>query len=571
MNTSTGFNRLQRHSLNLKKTAISIGITSLWLAAAPVMAQAPALAQTPASSRTPVSAPATAERFDITDFVVEGNSLLQQDQIDAVLRPYTGTQKDFNDVQQATAALQNYYSNKSSNIVWVVVPEQELDSGTVRLRVLEARIGAVSIEGNDSFDDNNIRASLPALVEGTSPSTQAISANVQLANESPAKQLDVLLRPGSAEGLVDAVINVLDEDAFKAFVTLDNTGNPQTGDYRLGVGLQHANVFNRDHVATLSFMTSPDNTDQVQQYSASYRIPMYAMDDSIDFIAGYSDVDAGITQTVAGPLAFSGKGAVYGFRYNQLLARQGEYSHKLTYGIDHRAYENVCSLGVFGEAGCGPAAVDVTVRPISVAYKGNWARPGRAADFYVGYSHNLSGASHGDRADFNAARPAPGGGAGASSQYDIFRAGASLVQAFAGNWQYRVALNAQYTADALITGEQFGSTGATLVRGFLEREITRDIGHVVNVEVNTPNLMGTLIPGNSNLRALAFYDGARSRNNKLRGEEHKKSSIGSLGVGLRWNLDRNINVRIDIARVVDGDGSQQRVDYHGHFSIYFGF
>jgi len=84
-------------------------------------------------------------------------------------------------------------------------------------------------------------------------------------------------------------------------------------------------------------------------------------------------------------------------------------------------------------------------------------------------------------------------------------------------------------------------------------------------------LMGTLIPGNSNLRALAFYDGARSRNNKLRGEEHKKSSIGSLGVGLRWNLDRNINVRIDIARVVDGDGSQQRGDYHGHFSIYVGF
>lgn len=559
MNTFTGINRFHRHSLTIKKSAISIGITTLLLAAAPVLAQ------------TPASAQMDAERFDINRFVVEGNSLLPQQRIDAVLQPYTGTQKDLSDVQQATAALQNYYSNNSSNIVWVVVPEQDLDNGVVRLRVVEARIGTVSIEGNDSFDDDNIRASLPALVEGTSPSTKAISANVQLANESPAKQVDVLLRPGTQEGLVDAVVNVIDEQAFKAFVTLDNTGNPQTGDYRLGLGIQHANLFNSDHVGTLSFVTSPDNTDQVQQYSASYRVPLYSLDDSMDFIAGYSDVDAGTTQTVAGPLAFSGKGAVYGFRYNQLLARQGEYSHKLTYGIDYRAYENVCSLGIFGEAGCGPAAVDVTVRPLSVAYSGNWARPGRAADFYVGYSHNLSGASNGDRADFNAARPAPGGGVGASSQYDIFRAGASLVQAFAGNWQYRVALNAQYTADALITGEQFGTTGATMVRGFLEREIARDIGHVVNVEVNTPNLMGTLIPGNSNLRALAFYDGARSRNNKLLGEEHKKSSIGSLGVGLRWNIDRNINARFDIAKVVDGDGSQQRGDYHGHFSIYFGF
>ncbi|MDO9475655.1 MAG: ShlB/FhaC/HecB family hemolysin secretion/activation protein [Pseudohongiella sp.] len=553
MNTLTGMNRFHRCLPTFKKSAVCIGITTLLLGAAPVFAQ-----------------PAT-ERFDINRFVVEGNSLLQQERIDAVLQPYTGTQKDLSDVQQATAALQNYYSNNSSNIVWVVVPEQDLDNGVVRLRVVEARIGTVSIDGNDSFDDDNIRASLPALVEGTSPSPKAISANVQLANENPAKQVDVLLRPGTQEGLVDAVVNVIDEQTFKAFVTLDNTGNPQTGDYRLGLGVQHANLFNSDHVGTLSFVTSPDHFDEVKQYSASYRIPLYQLDDSIDFIAGYSDVDAGTTQTVAGPLAFSGKGAVYGFRYNQLLARQGEYSHKLTYGIDYRAYENVCSLGIFGEAGCGPAAVDVTVRPLSVAYSGNWARPGRAADFYVGYSHNLSGASNGDSADFSAARPAPGGGVGASSQYDIFRAGASLVQAFAGNWQYRVALNAQYTADALITGEQFGTTGATMVRGFLEREIARDIGHVVNVEVNTPNLMGTLIPGNSNLRALAFYDGARSRNNKLQGEDHKKSSIGSLGVGLRWNLDRNINARFDIAKVVDGDGRQQRGDYHGHFSIYFGF
>ncbi|MDP3516471.1 MAG: ShlB/FhaC/HecB family hemolysin secretion/activation protein [Pseudohongiella sp.] len=553
MNISTGKNRFHQHALNLKKSAMSVGITTLLLTASPVFAQAPV------------------ERFDINRFVVEGNSLLQQERIDAILQPYTGTQKDYSDVQRATTALQNYYSSVGSNIVWVVVPEQDLDNGVVRLRVVEARIGAVSIAGNDSFDNDNIRASLPALVEGTSPSTEAISANIQLANSNPAKQVDVMLRPGTQEGLVDAVVNVLDENAFKAFVTLDNTGNPQTGDYRLGVGIQHANLFNSDHVGTLSFVTSPDNMDQVQQYSASYRVPMYKLDDSLDFIAGYSDVDAGTTQTVAGPLAFSGKGAVYGFRYNQLLARQGEYSHKLVYGIDYRAYENVCSLGIFGEAGCGPAAVDVTVRPVSISYNGSWARPGRAADFYVGYAHNLAGASNGDSADFNAARPSPTGGVGASSQYDVMRAGASFVQAFAGNWQYRVALNAQYTADALITGEQFGTTGATTVRGFLEREIARDIGHVVNVEVNTPNLMGTLIPGNSNLRALAFYDGARSRNNKLGGEDHKKSSIGSLGLGLRWNLQRNLNARIDIAKVVDGDGSQKRGDYHGHFSIYLGF
>ena len=45
----------------------------------------------------------------------------------------------------------------------------------------------------------------------------------------------------------------------------------------------------------------------------------------MDFIIAHSDVTAGTVQTVAGPLNFSGTGTVYGMRYNQLLARHGEY------------------------------------------------------------------------------------------------------------------------------------------------------------------------------------------------------------------------------------------------------
>jgi hemolysin activation/secretion protein len=552
MNIFAGLNRFYGRAPTSRKRSCMVGLATLLLAALPVLAQA------------------ADERFDIERFVIEGNSLLKPDGIDAVLQPYTGKQRDYADVQRATAALREYYSREGFNIVWVLVPEQELDQGVVTLRVIEAQIGEVAIEGNRYFDDDNIRASLPALVEGTSPATSAVSANVQLANESPAKQVDVVLRPGAREGLVDATVMVIDEPVLKGFATLDNTGNPQTGDYRLGVGVQHANLFGHDHVGTLNFVTSPGRASQVSQYTASYRIPLYSRDDSLDFIAGYSDVDAGIAQTVAGPLAFSGKGSVYGLRYNQLLPRRGEYSHQLIYGIDYRAYENVCSLGVFGEAGCGPAAVDVTVRPLSLSYSGNWARPGRIIEFYVTLAHNLPGASNGDASDFTAARPAPDGGAGAPSHYDIMRVGTSIVQAIAGSWQGRVALNAQYTPDALITGEQFGSAGATAVRGFLEREITRDTGYSANVELYTPNLMGTLVPGEGNLRALVFYDTARSENKPLGGEDRKHISIASVGAGLRWNLQRNLNIRFDLARVVDGGGSQQSGDYRGHISIYLG-
>ena len=511
------------------------------------------------------------ERFDIDRFNIEGNTLLKPDEIEAALKPFTGNQREYGDVQRAIEALRQRYRTRGFSVVWVVAPEQDLDRGVVTLRVIEARIGTVTIEGNRFFDDSNIRSSLPALREEVSPRAGDISANAQLANENPAKQVDVVLRPSEKQGVVDAVVNVIDVRPLKAFLNLDNTGNQQTGDFRLGAGVQYANLFNRDNIATFNYVTSPGKWDKVNLYSGSYRLPLYSWGDSMDFIIAYSDVSSGTTQTVAGPLTFSGKGTVYGWRYNQLLARRGEYSHRIVYGLDYRAYENDCALGDFGAAGCGPAAVDITVSPISLAYSGNWAKPGRISDFYIALSHNVPMAANGQESDFNAARPSPNGGDGASSRYTILRFGVSMVNAFDSDWQVRAAFNGQYTPDALVSGEQFSIAGATAVRGFLEREIVRDTGCFANLELYSPNLTGKLVPGAGNLRGLLFYDIGWAANNPLAGEDRQQTSIASIGAGFRWNIQRNFNMRFDLARVMVEGGSKKAGDLRGHISVYLGF
>ena len=511
------------------------------------------------------------ERFAIDRFNIEGNTLLKPDEIEAVLKPFIGKQREYGDVQRALEALRQRYRTAGFSVVWVVAPEQDLDRGVVTLRVIEARIGKITIAGNHFFDDANIRASLPALREEVSPRAGDISANTQLANENPAKQVGIVLRPSEKLGVVDATVNVIDVRPFKTFLTMDNTGNSQTGDFRLGIGVQHANLFNRDDVGTFNYVTSPGKENQVSLYSGSYRMPLYSRGDSMDFILAYSDVSAGTAQTVAGPLTFSGKGTVYGLRYNQLLERRGEYSQRIVYGFDYRAYKNNCALGNFGAAGCGPSAADITVRPISLTYSGNWAKPGRISDFYVALSHNIPGGANGQESDFNAARPSPNGGNGAPSRYSILRFGASTVNAFESNWQVRAAVNAQYTPNSLVSGEQFGIAGATAVRGFLEREIARDSGYFANFELYTPNLAGKLVPGEGNLRGLLFYDIASAANHPLDGETKQQELTSSLGAGFRWNIQRDFNMRFDLARVMDGGGSKKAGDLSGYISVYFGF
>lgn len=74
----------------------------------------------------------------------------------------------------------------------------------VKLLVSEAVIGKVAITGNEKFSTENIRASLPQLQEGKAPNARALSENIQLANDNPAKQVEVTLGIGEEEERVDA-------------------------------------------------------------------------------------------------------------------------------------------------------------------------------------------------------------------------------------------------------------------------------------------------------------------------------------------------------------------------------
>ena len=510
-------------------------------------------------------------RVRILHFAVSGNTLLDEALIERTLAPYLGEAKSYTDIQRALEALEGEYRKAGYSAVHVVTPEQEITAGVVALKVVESAIGKLILTGNLHYDEANVRNALPALQQGVTPSARRLSENIRLANENPTRQLDVVLSVSGEEDKVDARVNVQDTSPHKFFLTLDNTGNRTTGDYRVGAAYQHNNLFNRDHAATFSYATSPDHTHDVKQVSASYRLPVYAWGDSLDFIAAYSDVDSGSSPTVAGPLSFSGKGRVFGVHYNHYLPRRGDYSDKLILGLDYRAYINNCTLGEFGAAGCGSAAADVTVHPASLTYAGQWVKSGYAADFSIAGIRNLPGGKRGDDAAFEAVRPSPNGGRGAPADYAILRLGGSLAGMLPQGWQYRMAGSGQYTNDALVPGEQFGLAGASAVRGFMEREVARDKGYFLNAELYTPELAQKVQLTNGSLRLLAFVDHGRGWNENLAGEEEQASSIGSAGLGLRFSYRQHLNARLDWARVIDAGGNRDAGAMRGHLGVVLSF
>ena len=503
---------------------------------------APAGVESPAPTET-AAAPA-ALKFDIDRYVVEGNTLLSPASISDTLAPYTGRQKDFGDVQRALEALQLAYQKRGWGVVQVTLPEQELERGEVRFAVTETRIGKIEVQGNEYFSDANVRRSVPSLQEGQVPNSLAIARSLRVANESSVKQSQVSLKSGSTEGTVDASIKLVDDNPRKYSLSLDNTGTSQTGIYRLGMGFQHSNLWDRDHQFTFQYITNPEHVSQVTVLGAGYHIPLYGRGDSIDLILGYSDVDSGVVQQL---FNVSGAGLIALGRYNMNLNRIEDYEHKITYGIDYKAFQNsvLTTTGV-------PLVPDITLHPVSIAYSGELRNDRNSLNFYTSLSYNpFEGGNDAAQSDFKASR---GSGGGASANYTIWRAGFNYQRLLPADWSVRVAANAQTTRNALVAGEQFGVGGANSVRGFNERVYSNDKGHQATVELITPDVASKIGFEGGRLRFLAFYDTANLSRNFIEPGEQTGLGIDSMGVGLRFTFRERLSVRMDYAQVIHDGG-----------------
>ena len=497
----------------------------------------------PADTGSPIS------RFEITRFEVQGNTLLPASAVDALLAPYTGQNRDFGSVQKALETLEAAYHAKGYNVVQVVLPEQELNQGVVHLRVIETKIGKVTVKGNKYFDEANIRHSVPGLREGESPNLDQVSASLRVANENPAKKTTLQLQSGERDDQVDALLQVADDKPWSAGIGVDNTGVGNTGRNHVTVQYQNANIGGVDHVMSLQYTTSLSDPSQVTVLGAGYHVPLYAQGDSLDFYGSYSNVDSGTVSAGVLSLAVSGKGSVAGARYNHNFAHVGDYDSKLIFGIDYKAFQN----DITEQSTQSQLGSDVTVHPFSLTYTGAWTIQNNNVNFYASGIRNIPGGEHGGNADFAAV--------GASENYDMLRYGASYMHVFPKDWQLRLALNGQVTGDVLVQGEQFGAGGAASVRGFEEREVAGDEGRTTNVELYTPNLCS----GGALCRVLGFYDTGYVSSNNAVLSGFSQQSIGSVGFGLRLSVERYLVLQSDFAHVVDGTDATPKGNNRVHF------
>jgi hemolysin activation/secretion protein len=501
-----------------------------------------------------------APEFAVTQYLVQGNTVVSEAAAQQVLARYTGQNKTLVDVTAAANALRAAYSDAGYPIVQVFPPEQVASSGQIILRVVEGKLGKINIAGNRLYSAANITSSLPLLQPGYPVNVNDLAAAIAIANENPAKQIAVNFQTGSSPSDVDARIDVSEDSTTKYTVTADNQGSPATGRNRIGVSYMHANLFDLDHQMGVQFMTTYEHPKDVANFVGSYHIPLYGYGLSIDLVASYSDSQSTTTGPI-GLMNFAGKGTYLATRLNQALPSMGELRHKVAYGIDYKDFDNNCGANGIDLPTCGT----VTTQPVSLTYNFQYAQPTVQFGGNIGLLSNLAGGTHGSVSDYIAAR------GGASRHWSAIRASAFVGVPLPDDWQFRAQIAGQTTGDRLVPAEQFGIGGGASVRGYEERVAAGDKGYNASLELYTPDF-GKFIQNDGQLkfRALAFVDGGSVRNNEPLITD-KTTNLSSVGLGVRVAQGKEFSIKADIGWIRNDAGSRKAHDPSAHLALSYSF
>lgn len=135
----------------------------------------------------PAAAGAEPQRLvDINEYVVRGNTVLDNRAIEAAVYPFLGPQRSLGDIEGARDALQAAYQEKGYQSVYVELPEQQVSGGVVYLQVTETTVGRVRVVGAKHYSPVELREEVPALEEGKVPDFAQVQRELAQVNRTPA-------------------------------------------------------------------------------------------------------------------------------------------------------------------------------------------------------------------------------------------------------------------------------------------------------------------------------------------------------------------------------------------------
>lgn len=487
--------------------------------------------ESPAATATAASSP----KFYVAEYRVTGATKLSELEQGEAVYPFLGPGRTADDIEGARAALEKAYKAKGFETVFVEVPVQTPRGGVVHLRVTEATIGRVRVNGARYFLPSQMLKNAPSLKPGSVPNFQAVQKDLLGLNQWPDRKVTPVLKAGAEPGTVDIDLNVEDKNPLHGSVELNNRNSLGTTDLRLNASVNYENLFQRGHSIGVSTQVAPQDTEEVAVYSGFYLARFAQFPDFTLLLQGTkqnSDV------STLGGTASVGRGDIIGARAIFNLPPGDGFYQSASFGFD---YKDFGQFDVALDDGTILVATPpITYFPFTAGYSAGWAAEKTQTELNAAVTFSFRGlGSNTEEFDLNRFK--------ARGSFIYLRADLAHTRELPGGFQLYGKVQGQASSQPLVSSEQFAGGGLGTARGYLEAEALGDNGILGSLELRSPSLLGWTKREDSEWRVYGFLEGGLLTIREPLPEQDSRFDLASIGFGTHMRLYDYFHGSLDVA------------------------
>lgn len=449
------------------------------------------------------------------------------------------------------------YRDSDMPVVDVLVPEQQIQTGVLQLVIIEGRVGEVLVEGNTNSNDTFLREQI-SLRNGDVLSENALMQDLAWLNRNPFRSVDLIYAPGRDYGTTDVILRTEEVRPFSVYTGYEDSGDLLLGRDRFLAGINWGGPLFLSNENVISYQYVSDfNFDQLQGHSAVWTSYL-PWKHQLTLLGSHVSSDATITVDEQ-LLAIGGENNQGSVRYLIPLSNGGAgYTHELKLGFDYKSGNNNLS---FNELEVFDTTSDILQFEVGYGLLGRDRYGYTRLDSDVFLSPGGMTSRNNDKT-FRSQR------GGADATYAYGRLAIERSNYLPNQFSLVTRVEGQLSSTNLLASETLGAGGYDTVRGYEQRLARGDNGILASAELRTPTLSLTNLSGFRNMRDglqfLTFYDyGYLQNTDRLEGGPGHLS-LGSVGVGLRYQLDQYLSVRLDYGYQVNESGFDDGEDGRVH-------
>lgn len=483
--------------------------------------------------------------FDILEFDVDGNTVLDEVAIDDAVYPFLGPQRTREDVDRARAALEKVYVDRGFKTVAVIIPRQTVSQGVVHLDVVEGRVGRLKVTGSRYTSIVKLKQATPSLAEGSVPNFNDVQRQLTQLNQSGDRSVTPSIRAGAAPGSIDVDLLVQDHLPLHGTAEVNNQYSQDTTHLRVTGTLSYDNLFQEGQSLTVSYQAAPENEADARVLYASYLVPLGTSPFKL-LIDGFH---SGSNVTAEGGIDVVGKGTIGEIKGLLTLASSSTSYQAASLGVAYKHFDDQTQVAApQSPGGMQGFTTPVTYFPLSAGYSGLLRHWDGVTQIDVTASFAVP--------EFGSPGfPNPGGltlnRAFTPGQELYLRVNLSRTQQLPLGFEGYVRFSGQASDQPLVNNEEFTIGGASSVRGYLEAETLGDRGYSGTAELRSPQLASGFVRGMLHVQdfhVFGFVDGAQVFVlNALPGQS-SKLSLESFGAGGNARLFDYLNGSVTYAR-----------------------